>query len=796
VPRPRPRGQPRRAQSEVLGGLIILTLIFMFAIPALITLYYANVQASQAAARTIAEAQANLNEKLAIGPVDPNNPIAQRADWIPGVWINNTGTVAVTLDKLYLVDETNKTIFMVYDLRYTRPVNTTYIREMLLNPQEGYSDPLPPTGEPITLQPGDKLLIVFNKTLLPIAPNLIVLVESASGILHPIAGGGGVPTLYPGRPQLLPANGTWRGIFQPQSGFNLTGELLLKRGEAWAWRPKIQVYTCDRNGTPAGVDYSKSFIYDDVKYPGLYRIYLEVEDPSGSNGNATYYLCITKNKNSNKYEIDGKKVEIYGYVGTYDPESGKTYISGYAYKVYIDGEEVSSASKPKILNNNSIDVTDFDGNGVDELTFYSYLNGPEYDELENIDADGDNSIYKDALVWTYMVSRDISGVDFIKITIKSNYYWTTTYWRGCPDWDTRDLRIYALVVWEYQDNGKWKVHQFKEFMFVSTKPLQFQETAVFPVSRDKTYRVGVLFYDNYRDWEGLGYSCYTDFTFTIEHLIVEYGVYNPFFIESPPLYIVAIPDPELIGGIGELDYMNARNIADPDLARILAQQELLEKIKGELSYAGIAGYTIISTPQDFCNLLFSSQPPKYAIIYWLQGNVSVKAIAEKAGCSIDDAALAGNASTYHWVIVWPFSEPFGNIQNIDKYNGDIYIRTEGNYTLNITSAGVEVRKKYYAFYLYNTLLFKYAVEVEVESGAIEDVIIVNATFYSTSGNYTIDDLYGTVAFWLDDGQGSGVVVLNPVHIDWDYTGDGVIPETLAQQIVYSSLTAWVILLGG
>jgi len=794
VPRPRPRGRARRGQSEVLGGLIILTLIFMFAVPLLITLYYANVQAGQAAARTIAEAQANLNERLSVGPVDPNSPIAQRADWIPGVWINNTGTVAVTLDKLYLVDEANKTIFIVYDFRYTRPVNTTYVREMLLNPQEGSSEPLPPAGEPITLQPGDKLLIVFNKTLLPIAPNLIVLVESASGVLHPLAGGGGVPTLYPGRPQLLPVNGTWRGVFAPQSGFSLRGyDDLAKRGTMYAWRPPIHVYPdrdCDRTYEPEDLDYDTSFIYEDPDYPGLYKLYIVLDDGEDT--------CVAGHQ-----VYGGYTIVIRGFLGTYDTGDRRygTYFNGYAYAVEIYNEAgVLVASEGPYdfyddmvkLPSDSIIESDFDGNNVTEVTFYSYLNGPNY-EPENIDADDDDDSDRDALAWTYMVARDISGVDYIKVTIKLNYYWTTTF-TSCPYWNVRNLKVFAIVVWKYDPGeGRWVVHQYQNYGFTSEKPVQFQETAVFPVEYNGTYRVGIMVYDNYRDFD-YAFGCWTDFTMALEHMIVEYGVYNPFFVESPPLYIIAIPDPNLIGGIGAPDYMNARGVTSPDQAKVLAQQELLAKIKGELSYAGIAGYTIVTTPQDFCNLLFSADPPKYAIIYWLQGNVSVSQVAEAAGCDVDDEDLAGYAATHHWVIVWAFSEPFGDALKYSVYNPQVAIAPEGNYTLNITSAGVEVRRNYYAFYLYNTLQFKYA--AQVYAYPINETLIVEATFYSTTGNYTINDKYGTVAYWLAAGPGSGVVVFNPVHIDWDLTGDGVIPETLAQQIVYSSLTAWVKLLGG
>ena len=786
------RARPRRGQSEVVGGLIVLTLLFLFAVPVILNVYYANIKAGQEARLGVAETLSKLNEKISIGPLDPNSPAAVQGGWQIGVWINNTGTTSVTLDKLYLVDYLNNTLFAVLDLRYARPDNNTYIRAMFIDFEQGAGQEPPPAGEPIVLGPGQTLLIIFNETLLPAAPYLVALVESDNGLLHPLVGGGAPKPIYPGRPSKLAGAGAWRGIFAPQSGFSLRGyDELTKTGIAYAWRPPLHVYPVDRYGYLTDIDYDYSFIYEDPNYPGLYMLDIGVDE-------TVWLRVVDPNGGVDTYKVkSGYTIKVYGFVGTYDAGGNGygTYFNGYAFRVEVlntAGTVVYSAEwdEPVMLDDDSITRLDFDGNGIDELAVYSYLNGPNVDTKINIDADGDGSTYRDALAWTYMVARDISGIDFIKITVKINYYWTTVFVPGNePDWEVRRLKVFAIVVWKYDPGeNKWEVYQYKNFGYTSEKPVQFQQTAVFPVEYNGTYRVGVIFYDNYRDFD-YAFNTWTDFTLSLEHIIVEYGVHNPLFVESPPLYIIAIPDADLIGDIGEVDYALSHNLSDLDQAKVLAQADLLAKIKSELNYAGIAGYTIITNPQDFCNLLFSDQPPKYAVIYWLQGNVSMEDVALEAGCTLSSSDIKDYMETYHWILVWPFGEPFGDRTKVVLFNSGVTILPEGNYTLNITKQGLTVRKEYYAYFLFNSALFQYAVKF-IDGDLLNASLIPEATFYANGTINESSTIFGTIAFWLDTGEGTGAIVLNPVHIDWDYTRDGVSPDTLAQQIVYASAIAW------
>lgn len=198
----------RKGQSEVIGGLIVLTVLFMFAIPVIMNAYYSIIQTGQEVKASLTTGKKELNEKLSIAPVNPYNALARKHGWIPGVWINNTGTVSVRLDKLYLVDIKNNKIYKVYDLTYARPWDniaksgTPDIAKMILDVNaagEGINPPGP--GQPITLQPGENLLIVFDSSLLSVAKHLIVLVESYSGIIYPIVNNPTLAqTLYPSYP--------------------------------------------------------------------------------------------------------------------------------------------------------------------------------------------------------------------------------------------------------------------------------------------------------------------------------------------------------------------------------------------------------------------------------------------------------------------------------------------------------------------------------------------------------------------------------------------------------------------
>ncbi|MEB3774135.1 MAG: hypothetical protein GSR86_04315, partial [Desulfurococcales archaeon] len=56
-----------------------------------------------------------MNEKLVIMGVPKSSPM------FPAIWINNTGTITVWLDKIYLLDLYNGSVLSILDMRTIRP---------------------------------------------------------------------------------------------------------------------------------------------------------------------------------------------------------------------------------------------------------------------------------------------------------------------------------------------------------------------------------------------------------------------------------------------------------------------------------------------------------------------------------------------------------------------------------------------------------------------------------------------------------------------------------------------------
>ncbi len=76
----RARGR-RRGQAEIIGGLIVLTLIFMFAVPIMLNAYYGAQRSAQASREAQLSLATGLNERLAVGPVPPSERVSRRALW-------------------------------------------------------------------------------------------------------------------------------------------------------------------------------------------------------------------------------------------------------------------------------------------------------------------------------------------------------------------------------------------------------------------------------------------------------------------------------------------------------------------------------------------------------------------------------------------------------------------------------------------------------------------------------------------------------------------------------------------
>lgn len=799
----------RRGQAEIIGGLFVLTLIFLLALPILLNMYNQTLTAVESVARINIIDNIMRNERVVVEPLDLNNPDYLALGWVPGVFLVNSGPVEVDLVRAYIINTSNNEIDYIIDLTTLRPETLKpghIVKAAALNPtiENPDGEPLPPAGEPIRLSPGDRLLLAFN---LANPEVYMIVVQSATGVLHPIGAGTENTIASPSEEAAAgDGEGVFKGIFAPQSGFRLSdGNEIAAEGQLTVWRPSMEVELLS--------GYRATFIYDDNEYPGMYKVYVKL--PSWED-------TLVKTDHGDCWVDGGWEIYISGFVGTY--YLGKTplglyyvYVKGFAFKVEVyddKGNERCVIDIPQVYYSTAktSDILDFDGNGVQELVVYTALNTPVtgFVTSENPDADGRNWIHNDAIIWEYVVLRDISGADFIQVTGKINYYWTGISTRGwCPG-GFRTLKIFSVVVWEYDDVlGKWVIHNWKDYFYTLDKPRQIQFNALFPVMRDGIYRVGIIFYDNYTEFASYDgrrtlKDCNIEFTYGLEYLMVEYGVVNPLFEETPPVYIIAIPDPARISGIGEEDFAAARGITDISEARLAAQQELLRIFREELARVGIGAPVIIDSDTDLCNVLFPDmvsqnlmEPPKNAIIIWLQGDVDISNFGDPAiGCSLNYDALKSHVTTYNWVWVQATGTPFWDLST----RPELYF-----YTLNygdiavvpgsiaqITDSGVTARYLYAAISLLNELPFQSFIKL---SAAAESIVVVNASFYYS----TDESAFGHVALMVEnpDVPGAmGVYVLMHTHIDWDTTGDGVDPLTLVQMAVAAGLEAYKVIAPG
>jgi hypothetical protein len=185
APRRGPSRKLSRGQAEVLGGLIVLTILFAMAVPLLLTYVQRASAVNQITEMERSKAIRALNEKVTIMGVQPTDPD------FPAIWINNTGTITVQLDYLYLVDSVNKEIIYIIDLKYIRTStieSNTTIKDIVRG-IKFYGTSEPPLGQPITLQPGAAVKILINGTNPLIKDRerfIVVRVETVPGIIHPI----------------------------------------------------------------------------------------------------------------------------------------------------------------------------------------------------------------------------------------------------------------------------------------------------------------------------------------------------------------------------------------------------------------------------------------------------------------------------------------------------------------------------------------------------------------------------------------------------------------------------------
>ncbi len=731
-----------RGQAGVIGGIVIIAILFSIALPLILQYQRSGQKVVEGSTKKAELMEKRIDEILTVRGI----PITQEtllSGLAPGFWVNNTGSIPVSIKRIWLT-YSNGTIYAIIDM--ADPLQSGIIESITINPGTPYAYTISSTdqGTLPVLQPGDSMHVKLKP--LPDLDQIYIHVESGLGVMHPRIGEG-----QPLVPQATGGGtsggtgGTWKGIYMPISGIKLVGyKELMASGRVEAWTPPIRVYSEQYTWfgltlEPSTFSYSESFIFDDPQYPGLYMIRVKAS--------SSFYVHYYNYETGEEDDVpisSGEYVCIRGFVGTYDVD----YFSGWAFE--IDVGTSPSCGNPIVKGTSKRNVTalginiydgglDYDGNGVDELVMFSHLNGPLVTELDT-DADSEGGPQPDALVWEYMVSRDISNSDFIKVTGKVNYYWTATYYGSCPS-TFRHLKIFAVVIYEYV-NGSWIISQYKDYEYTSEKPRQYNFEAVFPVNRTGIYRVGILFYDNYRDFDGEGYSCYIDFTYTLEHLLVEYGVNNPFFTETPAVYILAI-NGYPTDSIGTYDNVT----------------ELANLVEQYLESMGISSYVLVDTPQKYEDLLIDN-PPKNAIIINLHGSV----IPVISGMDITDIHNLIAQNGWIWVSVadkpaanysdgtQTIPDPQGLSELLGVASVDVNIYDSPNDTANITSVGRYVRSLFLAAVLPDTTTMRWQVTVNYNTTFFNQTCV----FYQNNTGMPLSLSFIGGA----SGLGNGAVVIN------------------------------------
>ncbi len=474
-------------QSELIAGLIILSIIFAVTLPLMI-----DVQSSLLRERSYVVSKAKFLEikqleALTVAGV-PETDENLRRGLVPAIWINNTGTVPVTLYTMFLVNKENGTVDYIIDMAYVN--KHPIIKWAVKNP---HTDPqILESGEYPTLNPEETLLIKFELSTEEAGKYEIKVVTARGNILP---GGSTGSPIVPSKTEL--GGGVYRGLFYPISGFKLLGgHQILANSDVVAERPE----GLEDDEYVGGVD--RAWIYDDYEHPGYYIV---------------------------GYEDGWTRVEYRGFLGTYTintDDAGRlyVYIDGYYMEKYVNGvlEESHSVARYRYPGEYGF-IDDMDGNNVTELLLNTI---PE-------DADENYISLDDVLMMKVTIARDITNADYVRISTKITYDYYVRIGSGIPR--RMDLRIFYVAVYRYTDRG-WRFVHYKDMPFSEHGPRSFVFDAVFPLNRSDIYRVTLMLIDPYRSTD----RDYYEFSIGLEYVLVEWGINNPYFEDLPTVYLLAL----------------------------------------------------------------------------------------------------------------------------------------------------------------------------------------------------------------------------------------------------------------
>ena len=169
----------RRGQAELIGGLIVLTLILIILVPLLLQVLLDYRRIAEEQERSSLAHLERLAEKILVSWLSPLD------NRYPAFWVNNTGTVRVTLKTLYIVDVAANRLLYIVNLTEYQPGEGKPIRDVIKYPQE-----LRLSRTPLTLNPGEAALVAVDPSVLAGYKRIAVSLLSERGVIHPVQGRG------------------------------------------------------------------------------------------------------------------------------------------------------------------------------------------------------------------------------------------------------------------------------------------------------------------------------------------------------------------------------------------------------------------------------------------------------------------------------------------------------------------------------------------------------------------------------------------------------------------------------
>ncbi|AEM38453.1 hypothetical protein Pyrfu_0583 [Pyrolobus fumarii 1A] len=398
-------------------------------------------------------------------------------------------------------------------------------------------------------------------------------------------------------------------------------------------------------------------------------------------------------------------------------------LDGWAYQILENGKPLDIGqpaylpypqSLSELTASGGVSESDVDENNITELKVSTFKYGITWDAL---DADGSSSsMYSyyvdeeyaysdDVVVYNITLLRDITGVDAIQVAVKAtlryNYLLFTDFTPDPMAYISKPIIAVALLKLD-RKTYKWRIVNMETKEFSIGMPKTFWINVMFPVNSSDVYRIAIYVYDPYgllnigtdavHGWcetpvatRRGSVSCSSYYTFMstietklhIEHIIVQYYVYNPLLRKIPAVYLVNITGvPYWPSGVntayGTFGVINETMLSD-------YWSWLLEYMHRLGIYP-----IIVNNWDEFKVLLGSPDAPVDAIVIFMHGPI----LPFKYGISLYDPSVDDYVTIYSpyqfeqwlahmiqergWIVVFPYGPPLAFVWDTDAntyYNG-------------------------------------------------------------------------------------------------------------------------------